>query len=66
MLYWLHGTGGGVAGIAPLARLFDETIESGRTPDVDQRFSTLATQEGRLLEGFSMGGYGAAQSRSAG
>jgi enterochelin esterase-like enzyme len=96
VLYWLHGTGGGVAGIAPLARLFDDAIESGRIPamivvfvnglprrlwadskngaspvetvfvsevipDVDQHFRTLATREGRLLEGFSMGGYGAAR-----
>jgi len=28
-------------------------------PDVDARFRTRAEQAGRLLEGFSMGGYGA-------
>ena len=96
VLYWLHGTEGGVAGVRPLARLFDEAIESGRVPpmivvfvnglprrlwadskdgaspvetvfirevipDVDRRFRTIAAREGRIVEGFSMGGYGAAR-----
>jgi enterochelin esterase-like enzyme len=30
-------------------------------PHIDQRFRTLAKREGRILEGFSMGGYGAAR-----
>lgn len=96
VLYWLHGTLGGVSGIAPLARLVDNAIEAGRVPamivvfvnglprrlwadskngaapvetvfiaevipDVDRQFRTIAAREGRLLEGFSMGGYGAAR-----
>jgi enterochelin esterase-like enzyme len=96
VLYWLHGTEGGVAGIRPLARFFDDAIEAGRVPpmivvfvnglprrlwadskdgaspvetvfvtevipDVDRVFRTKAAREGRVLEGFSMGGYGAAR-----
>ncbi|MEI8267656.1 MAG: alpha/beta hydrolase-fold protein [Betaproteobacteria bacterium] len=96
VLYWLHGTEGGVSGIRPLARLFDEAMEAGRMPamivvfvnglprrlwadskdgsspvetvfiqevipEVDRTFRTIASREGRLLEGFSMGGYGAAR-----
>ena len=96
VLYWLHGTMGGVSGITPLARLVDDAIEAGRMPamiivfvnglprrlwadskngaapvetvfisevipDVDRQFRTIAAREGRLLEGFSMGGYGAAR-----
>ncbi len=96
VLYWLHGTEGGVAGVRPLARLFDEAIEAGRVPpmivvfvnglprrlwadskdgvspvetvfvrevipDVDRHFRTIAAREGRIVEGFSMGGYGAAR-----
>ncbi len=30
-------------------------------PDVDHRFRTIPSREGRILEGFSMGGYGAAR-----
>ena len=30
-------------------------------PDVDAAFRTLATREGRIVEGFSMGGFGAAR-----
>ena len=94
--YWLHGTEGGIAGIAPLSRHFDEAIEAGRypamivvfvnglprrlwadskdgaspvetvfinevIPDVDRQFRTIATRQGRIIEGFSMGGYGAAR-----
>jgi len=96
VLYWLHGTGGGVGGIGPTARLFGEAMEAGRIPamivvfvnglprslwadskdgrapvetvfvsevipDVDRNFRTIARREGRILEGFSMGGYGAAR-----
>lgn len=96
VLYWLHGTLGGVAGVAPVAQLFDQAMREGRIPpmivvfvnglprrlwadskngaspvesvfiqelipEVDRQFRTLATREGRLLEGFSMGGYGAAR-----
>lgn len=94
VLYWLHGTGGGLAGVKPLTAYFDGAIREGRTPPVivvlpnglreslwcdshdgtvpvetvvvkeliphvDATFRTVATREGRLLEGFSMGGYGA-------
>lgn len=30
-------------------------------PEVDRRFRTVASREGRLIEGFSMGGFGAAR-----
>jgi len=30
-------------------------------PEVDARFRTIASREGRMIEGFSMGGYGAAR-----
>jgi len=30
-------------------------------PEIDARFRTVATPEGRMVEGFSMGGYGAAR-----
>ncbi len=96
VVYWLHGSGGGLPGIAALARHFDEAIEAGRVPPclvvlvnglpmgmyvdwsdgtapletiivkelvphVDATLSTVASREGRLLDGFSMGGYGAAR-----
>lgn len=96
VLYWLHGSGGGLGGIAVLAAYFDEAIRAGRippmlivfphgmassmwadskdgrvpmesmvvrnlVPQVDAAFRTLATRDGRLLEGFSMGGLGAAR-----
>lgn len=96
VLYWLHGSGGGVQGIAPLSRLVDDAIESGKTPPflvvfvnglrlgmyvdwkdgrapietmivhelvphIDATYRSIATREGRLLDGFSMGGYGAAR-----
>lgn len=94
VLYWLHGTEGGVAGIRPLAVFFDDAMEGGSLPpmivvfvnglprrlwadskdgaspvetvvitevipDVDRSFRTIASRQGRILEGFSMGGYGA-------
>lgn len=93
VLYWLHGTGGGLAGIKPLSQFFNEAIRSekippmlvvfpnglatsmwcnskdGRVPmetvvvkelvpHVDQTFRTVADRSGRIIEGFSMGGYG--------
>ena len=96
VLYWLHGSGGGQQGIAPLAKFFDEAIQSGKVrpflvvfvnglpqgmyvdwkdgstpietmimkdllPHVDATWRTVATREGRMLDGFSMGGYGAAR-----
>ncbi|MBM3888934.1 MAG: esterase family protein [Verrucomicrobia bacterium] len=96
VLYWLHGTGGGLAGVPKLAAHFDVAIRAGKTPPmlvvfpnglatsmwcdskdgrvpmetvvvkelvphVDATFRTVASREGRLVEGFSMGGYGAAR-----
>ena len=96
VLYWLHGTDGGLVGIRPMSQYFDEAIAAGKIPammvvfvnglprrlwadskdgaspvetvfiadvisDVDKTFRTLAKREGRILEGFSMGGYGAAR-----
>jgi enterochelin esterase-like enzyme len=96
VLYWLHGTEGGIAGIPPMAAFFHNAMQAGRMPpmlvvfvnglprrlwadskdgrapvetvfiaevipDVDRTFRTLAQREGRILEGFSMGGYGAAR-----
>ena len=96
VLYWLHGTGGGVRGIAPVTAHFDAAIAAGKiapmivvfpnglatsmwtdsadgrrpvetilveeiVPQVDQAYRTIASAEGRILEGFSMGGLGAAR-----
>lgn len=96
VLYWLHGTGGGLAGIAPVSAWFDAAIREGKMPPVvvvfpnglatsmwcdskdgavpmetivvkeliphlDATFRTIAKREGRIIEGFSMGGYGAAR-----
>jgi enterochelin esterase-like enzyme len=96
VVYWLHGSGGGVAGIRPLSQFADAAIAAGKVqpfiivfvnglkngmyvdwkdgsapletmivrelvPHVDATYRTIATREGRLLDGFSMGGYGAAR-----
>lgn len=96
VVYWLHGSGGGVPGIPQLAANFDQAIRAGKAPPflvvfvnglqmgmyvdwsngkapmetiivhelrhyIDASWRTLATREGRLLDGFSMGGYGAAR-----
>lgn len=96
VLYWLHGTGGGLRGIGPLSEFFDRAIQEGKmppmliafpnggatsmwcdsqdgavpietilvkelVPHIDANFRTLANRDGRILEGFSMGGYGAAR-----
>ncbi|MEY3230785.1 MAG: hypothetical protein RL689_874 [Planctomycetota bacterium] len=96
VVYWLHGSGGGLAGIPQLAKRIDDAIEAGTTPPclvvfvnglpngmyvdwkdgstpvetlivqdllphVDATWRTNATREGRMLDGFSMGGYGAAR-----
>lgn len=96
VLYWLHGTGGGVPGVPVLAARFDAAIRAGKippmlvvfpngmassmwcdsadgavpmetvvvkelVPHLDATFRTVASCEGRLVEGFSMGGYGAAR-----
>ena len=94
VVYWLHGSGGGVSGISRLSSLVDEAVATGRVqpfllvfvnglrmgmyvdwangrapletvivqelrPHVDANWRTIAPREGRLLDGFSMGGYGA-------
>jgi enterochelin esterase-like enzyme len=96
VLYWLHGAGAGVSGIAPLARLFEAAITNGSIPPlllvfvnglqagmyvdwmgakvpletvithelipfIDANWRTVAGRDGRLIDGFSMGGYGAAR-----
>jgi enterochelin esterase-like enzyme len=96
VVYWLHGSGGGLAGVAKVAAHFDAAIEAGKTPPcfvvfvnglvegmyvdwkdgsapmetmiirellphIDATFRTVAAREGRLLDGYSMGGYGAAR-----
>jgi enterochelin esterase-like enzyme len=96
VLYWLHGTGGGVPGIAPVSAFFDDAIREGKippmlvvfpnglaagmwcdskdgsapietilvkelVPHIDAVFRTIPARSGRLIEGFSMGGYGAAR-----
>jgi enterochelin esterase-like enzyme len=96
VVYWLHGSGGGLPGIEPVARHFDQAIGAGRVPPclvvfvnglkhgmyvdwkdgsapveslivrellphIDASYRTIATREGRLLDGYSMGGYGAAR-----
>jgi enterochelin esterase-like enzyme len=94
VLYWLHGSGGGGAGVPVLARSFVDAMERGSMPSaivvfpnglangmycdwkdgtvlgervfiddlvphIDASFRTIAAREGRIIEGFSMGGYGA-------
>jgi S-formylglutathione hydrolase FrmB len=96
VVYWLHGSGGGLPGIRPVAARFARAIEAGWAPPclvvfvngmpngmyvdwkdgsapletviveelvpyVDASYRTIATREGRLLDGYSMGGYGAAR-----
>ena len=96
VLYWLHGTGGGLPGIPQLAAFFDRAMQEGKIPPmlvvfpnglassmwcdskdgsvpmetivirellphIDATFRTVAAREGRIIEGFSMGGYGAAR-----
>jgi len=96
VIYWLHGSGGGISGLAPLARQMDSAIRASLTPPalvvfinglaqgmyvdwkdgsrpietiiiseliphIDSRWRTIPRREGRLIEGFSMGGYGAAR-----
>jgi len=96
VVYWLHGSGGGLPGISSVARRFDAAIEAGKLPPclvvfvnglemgmyvdwadgsapvesmiirdllphIDATYRTIAKREGRLLDGFSMGGYGSAR-----
>lgn len=94
VLYWLHGSGGGLPGIRPVSGFFASAMDSGKIPPtivvfpnsfangmwcdsadgktpietilieelipyVDATYRTKPAKEGRILEGFSMGGYGA-------
>ncbi|MEB3197892.1 MAG: alpha/beta hydrolase-fold protein, partial [Candidatus Sericytochromatia bacterium] len=94
VLYWLHGTGGGDAGLAPFTKIVDDAIKARKIPpmlvvypnglprsqwvnsfdgarkvetmviqdlipEIDRQFRTKAERAGRVIEGFSMGGYGA-------
>ena len=96
VLYWLHGSGGGLDGIQPLASRFARAMQVGKMPamlvvfpnglelsmwadakdgsvpvesvlildlipHIDRTFRTDPGRNGRFLEGFSMGGYGAAR-----
>lgn len=96
VVYWLHGSGGGVGGIPRLVQHVDAAIAAGQVqpfivifvnglkngmyvdwkdgsapietmivrelvPHVDATYRTIATRQGRLLDGYSMGGYGAAR-----
>jgi enterochelin esterase-like enzyme len=96
VLYWLHGTGGGLPCIPQLSAFFDRAMQDGHIPPmlvvfpnglsgsmwgdskdgstpietvlikeliphIDATYRTIAAREGRIIEGFSMGGYGAAR-----
>lgn len=96
VVYWLHGSGGGLPGIPRVASWFDAAIEAGKVPPclivfinglpegmyvdwkdgsapietiiikellphIDSSFRTIPTRENRILDGYSMGGYGAAR-----
>ncbi len=96
VVYWLHGSGGGLPGIPRVASWFDAAIEAGKAPPclvvfvnglaegmyvdwkdgsapietvivkellphIDSAYRTIASREGRILDGYSMGGYGAAR-----
>lgn len=96
VVYWLHGSGGGLPGIPKVAAHFAAAIDGGTTPPclvvfvngmpngmyvdwkdgsapletiiikelvphIDATYRTIASREGRLLDGYSMGGYGAAR-----
>ncbi len=96
VLYWLHGSGGGLRGIPVISGQFDSAIRQGRIvpmivvfpnglpdgmwvdstdgvapvetmlmrdllPHIDASYRTIPAREARILEGFSMGGYGAAR-----
>jgi poly(3-hydroxybutyrate) depolymerase len=96
VVYWLHGSGGGLPGIPRVSALFDAAIAAGKTPPclvvfvnglaegmyvdwkdgsapietiiikeliphIDTTYRTISSREGRLLDGYSMGGYGSAR-----
>ena len=96
VVYWLHGSRGGLTGIPQVSARFAAAIDAGQVPPclvvfvnglvegmyvdwkdgsapvetmivkdllphIDASYRTIATREGRLLDGYSMGGYGAAR-----
>lgn len=96
VLYWLHGSGGGLDAIPMVTNYFDTAIRKGEIPPmlivfphgmgqslwvnskdgsvpmetvvvkeliphIDANYRTIDSPGGRLVEGFSMGGYGAAR-----
>jgi len=96
VVYWLHGSGGGLPGIPNVSARFAAAVQAGTAPPclvvfvngmpngmyvdwkddsapvetvivgelvphVDATYRTIATREGRMLDGYSMGGYGAAR-----
>jgi len=96
VVYWLHGSGGGLAGIGSVARRVralqsaggappfvvvlvnglpegmyvdwpdggppvESMIVRDLVPHIDATVRTIARRQGRMLDGFSMGGYGAAR-----
>lgn len=96
VLYWLHGSGGGLAGIGSVSKKFATAMSAGRVrpflvvfpngmetsmwvdsrdgavpmetvlvqdlvAHIDATFRTDASRAARAIEGFSMGGYGAAR-----
>jgi S-formylglutathione hydrolase FrmB len=96
VVYWLHGSGGGLPGIPNVAARFAAAIQAGTAPPcfvvfvngmptgmyvdwkdgsapletvivgelvphIDATYRTIATRKGRVLDGYSMGGYGAAR-----
>lgn len=96
VVYWLHGSGGGLVGIPKLAALFEAAMAAGKLPPcfvvfvnglpegmyvdwkdgsapvetiiiqeliphIDANHRTISSRKGRLLDGYSMGGYGSAR-----
>ena len=95
-IYWLHGHGGGLFGLAKMVEYFDHAIQNEQipptiivfpngmkesmwcnskngkipmenfliqdlVPEIDTNFRSIPKRTSRLIEGFSMGGYGAAR-----
>lgn len=96
VLYWLHGTKGGIRSLPEVTAFFDQAIVERKIPPmlivfpnglsasmwcdskdgavpietvvikellplIDSNYRTIASWKGRIIEGFSMGGYGAAR-----
>lgn len=96
VLYWLHGSGGGLDGITVMAQRVGQAVAQGLLPPlvvvfpnglpngmwsdaagvhqpvegmlvedllpwIDAQYRTIPSRAARVLDGFSMGGYGAAR-----